>query len=128
MLGLRRDEEPGGDDDLPGQDAREHRGFVELHRAHARRRHQAARARRCRAWADRFLDEIGYFAELRRSEKNPETAENRIRNLKDLIATLDGASGGATPHHPLDRLQTFLEQITLDTEREEEEDEPPATP
>ena len=75
------------------------------------------------AWADRFLDEIGYFAELRRSEKNPETAENRLRNLKDLIATLDGAEPAAQP--PFDRLQSFLEQITLDTEREEEEDEAP---
>jgi superfamily I DNA/RNA helicase len=74
-------------------------------------------------WADRFLDGIGYFAELRRSEKNPETAENRLRNLKDLIATLDGAEAAAQP--PFDRLQSFLEQITLDNEREEEEDESP---
>jgi superfamily I DNA/RNA helicase len=73
--------------------------------------------------ADHFLEEIGYFAELRRSEKNPETAENRVRNLKDLIATLDGSDSGAQP--PFDRLQTFLEQITLDNEREEEEDEAP---
>ena len=73
--------------------------------------------------ADRFLDQIGYFAELRRSEKNPETAENRIRNLKDLLTTLDGPEPAAQP--PFDRLQTFLEQITLDTEREEEEDESP---
>jgi superfamily I DNA/RNA helicase len=73
--------------------------------------------------ADHFLEEIGYFAELRRSEKNPETAENRVRNLKDLIATLDGSDSGA--HPPFDRLQTFLEQITLDNEREEEEDEAP---
>ena len=52
-----------------------------------------------------------------------ETAENRIRNLKDLIATLDGAEPAAQP--PFDRLQSFLEQITLDTDREEEEDEAP---
>ena len=73
--------------------------------------------------ADRFLEEIGYFTELRRSEKNPETAENRIRNLKDLIATLDGAEFASQP--PFDRLQSFLEQITLDNEREEEADEEP---
>ena len=75
------------------------------------------------AWADHFLDEIGYFAELRRSEKNPEAAENRLRNLRDLMATLDGSEPAAEP--PFDRLQSFLEQITLDTEREEEEDASP---
>ena len=95
MLGVRRHEEPGGDDDLPGQDPREHRGLRRIHRAHARTpaRPRASRATRapCRRSADRFLEEIGYFTELRRSEKNPETAENRVRNLKDLIATLDGA-------------------------------------
>ena len=73
--------------------------------------------------ADRFLDEIGYFGELQRAEKNRENGENRVRNLKDLIATLDGPDPGARP--PFDRLQSFLEQITLDTEREEEEDESP---
>src|SRR5580693_869614 len=40
-------------------------------------------------WADRFLDETGYLNELRRSEKTPEASENRVRNLKDLIVTLD---------------------------------------
>jgi DNA helicase II / ATP-dependent DNA helicase PcrA len=71
-------------------------------------------------WADRFLDEIGYFNELRRTEKAAEAAENRIRNLRELIATLDGgASAAAAPH---DRLQTFLEEITLDSEREEDEE------
>jgi DNA helicase II / ATP-dependent DNA helicase PcrA len=73
--------------------------------------------------AGRFLDQIGYFAELRHSEKNVETAENRIRNLKDLMATLDGSEAAVQP--PFERLQSFLEQITLDTEREEEEDEAP---
>jgi superfamily I DNA/RNA helicase len=56
------------------------------------------------AWAERFLDEIGYFAELKRSEKNPESAEARIRNLRELAASLDRA-GDATvpaPASPLD--------------------------
>src|ERR1035437_3372223 len=73
--------------------------------------------------ADHFLEEIGYFTELRRSEKNPESAENRVRNLKDLVATLDGPGAASQP--PFDRLQTFLEQITLDNEREEEKEEAP---
>jgi len=70
------------------------------------------------AWADHFLDEIGYFAELRRGEKNVETAENRIRNLKELMADLDGEA--SLP--PAERLQTFLEEITLDSDREEEKE------
>ena len=70
------------------------------------------------AWADRFLDEIGYFAELRRGEKNIDTAENRIRNLKELMAELDGDA--SLP--PTERLQTFLEELALDSEREEEKE------
>jgi DNA helicase II / ATP-dependent DNA helicase PcrA len=75
------------------------------------------------AWACNFLDEIGYFNELRRGEKTPEAAENRIRNLQDLIATLDTSrpAGGSLA----DGLHGFLEKITLDTEREEEEDQSP---
>ncbi|HZL14002.1 MAG TPA: UvrD-helicase domain-containing protein [Verrucomicrobiae bacterium] len=71
-------------------------------------------------WSEKFLDEIGYFNELRRSEKNPEAGENRIRNLRELMATLDNFG---EPTAPLaDRLQTFLEDITLDSEREEEKE------
>jgi superfamily I DNA/RNA helicase len=70
-------------------------------------------------WADKFLDEIGYFEELRRSEKDPEAAESRIRNLKDLISTLDGTPPDLSGL-PMQRLETFLEEITLDTEREED--------
>jgi superfamily I DNA/RNA helicase len=73
-------------------------------------------------WADNFLHEIGYLNELRRSEKTPEAAESRIRNLKDLMAMLDGGEIVSPP--PFDRLETFLEEITLDTEREEEDEGP----
>jgi superfamily I DNA/RNA helicase len=72
------------------------------------------------AWADRFLDEIGYFNELRRSEKTPETSENRIRNLKELMATMDDSTPAGGSLH--EGLATFLEDIALDTEREEEEE------
>src|SRR5262249_37185777 len=65
-------------------------------------------------WADRFLDEIGYFNELRRSEKTPEGAESRIRNIKELLVSLDEQPSSLSPH---DRLQSFLEEITLDSER-----------
>jgi superfamily I DNA/RNA helicase len=73
-------------------------------------------------WADRFLDLIGYFNELRRAEKSAEASEARIRNVRELMATMDGAGSGA--ESPYDRLQTFLEEITLDTEREEEDEGP----
>jgi len=71
-------------------------------------------------WAERWLSEIGYFDDLRRSEKDPDAGESRIRNLRDLAATLDG-SGGSEP--PMERLQTFLEDLMLDTEREDKEPE-----
>jgi superfamily I DNA/RNA helicase len=68
---------------------------------------------------DRFLDEIGYYGELRRSEKNKETAEGRVRNLKELVATLDE---GHADKPPFERLEGYLEDVTLDAEREEEEE------
>jgi ATP-dependent DNA helicase UvrD/PcrA len=71
-------------------------------------------------WANHFLDEAGYFKELRRSEKNPETAEARVRSLQDLISTMDSAGSPANPASQ--NLQMFLEDITLDTEREEEKE------
>jgi superfamily I DNA/RNA helicase len=74
------------------------------------------------AWAGRFLEETGYLQELRHSEKSLESAENRIRNLKELVGTLDGAEAATLP--PRDRLEKFLEEITLDTEREEDEEAP----
>jgi DNA helicase II / ATP-dependent DNA helicase PcrA len=100
--------------------------FVKLIEDTGERLHAQAQSHDPRAlqtWAQHFLDQIGYFGELRRSEKNIEAAENRLRNLKELIATLDGSEAAALP--PYERLQAFLEQVTLDSEREEEEDEDP---
>jgi superfamily I DNA/RNA helicase len=71
------------------------------------------------AWANHFLTEIGYLDELRGSEKDREAGESRVRNLRDLVATLDTCAPAAAP---LDRLQTFLEEISLDTDREEEDE------
>jgi superfamily I DNA/RNA helicase len=68
-------------------------------------------------WAENFLNETGYFAELKRLEKNPENAEGRIRNLKELMATMDGIG-----NLPAERLENFLENITLDSDREEEKE------
>jgi superfamily I DNA/RNA helicase len=71
-------------------------------------------------WGERFLDEIGYLDELRRSEKDAEASDNRVRNLKDLVASMDGVGGETLPS--IERLQVFLEEMTLDREREEEND------
>jgi superfamily I DNA/RNA helicase len=71
-------------------------------------------------WADKFLDESGYLNELRRQEKDPEAGDARVRNLRELTATLDGddAAGKAL----FERLEEFLENITLDSDREDEAD------
>ena len=71
-------------------------------------------------WAERLLTQTGYIDDLRRSEKNAEAAENRVRNLKELVADLDGGQGAA--HDPRQHLQTFLEELSLDQEREEEDE------
>ncbi len=72
---------------------------------------------RLQTWADNFLNETNYFAELKRLEKDPEVAEGRIRNLLELMATMDGAG-----NVPTERLENFLEGITLDSDREEEKE------
>src|ERR1039457_4663554 len=68
-------------------------------------------------WADNFLNETGYFAELKRLDKDPEVAEGRIRSLRELMATMDGIG-----NLPAERLENFLENITLDSDREEEKE------
>jgi superfamily I DNA/RNA helicase len=68
-------------------------------------------------WADNFLNETGYFAELQRLDKDPEVSEVRMRSLRELMATMDGMG-----NEPVERLVNFLENITLDSEREEEKE------
>ena len=71
-------------------------------------------------WANGFLTETGYLDDLRKSEKDPETAENRVKNIADLVATLDTTPAG-TPK-PQDRLVEFMAEMTLDTERAEDKE------
>ena len=104
-------------------------------------------------WAEDWLKTIAYEAELRRMEKTPEAAENRWRNLCDLLDDLDDPAGVAaepqasaidelrsntsTPtvepaaarpnrrrltRNPSERVAEFLEQLSLDQERKEEEE------
>ncbi|HEY4414832.1 MAG TPA: UvrD-helicase domain-containing protein [Verrucomicrobiae bacterium] len=72
---------------------------------------------RLQAWAENFLNETNYFAELTRLEKNPEVSEARIRNLRELLTTMDG-----TGNEPSERLENFLENVTLDSDREEDKE------
>jgi superfamily I DNA/RNA helicase len=69
------------------------------------------------AWAAGFLAEIGYEADARRGEKNPDAADSRIQNLRDLIATLPGPGGA-----PERQLQDFLDDLSLDSDRQEEKE------
>jgi superfamily I DNA/RNA helicase len=71
-------------------------------------------------WANKFLDESGYLHELRRQEKDAEAGDGRVRNLRDLTATLDGSN--AVGKALFERLEEFLENITLDSDREDEEE------
>lgn len=72
------------------------------------------------AWTEAFLNETGYLADLRRSEKDVEAGDNRVRNLKDFIATMDQAGAPTDSLH--DQLLEFLENVTLDSDRDNEED------
>jgi superfamily I DNA/RNA helicase len=69
-------------------------------------------------WTDHFLTETGYYGELIRSEKDREAGENRVRNLKELAATMDH-SGGQTL---AEKLENYLDDVSLDSEREEEKE------
>ena len=94
--------------------------FVESKRTHLHNPAQASDRHGLRLWVDKLLDETGYLNELRRSEKAVEIGENRVRNLKDLIATLDHSF--AAGKSLADQLESFLEDIALDDDREEEEE------
>jgi DNA helicase II / ATP-dependent DNA helicase PcrA len=87
--------------------------FIECHRAKLR----AASPPSLAAWAADFLTEINYEADLRRGEKNPDAADNRIQNLHDLIATLPDSGGDSEK-----QLQDFLDDLSLDSDREEEKE------
>jgi hypothetical protein len=46
-----------------------------------------------RRWAEKWFEEIGYAADVRRTEKNAETADGRLRNLQELMYNLDPEDG-----------------------------------
>jgi len=69
-------------------------------------------------WAEGFLAETGYLEEWKRLEKDPQAAEARIRNLREMMATMDG-----TGNLPTERLEHFLENITLDNDNEDKDED-----
>jgi superfamily I DNA/RNA helicase len=71
-------------------------------------------------WAHNFFVEIGYYDEVKRGEKDPETAENRVQNVKDLLAGLDDA--GEAGNAPMEKIESFLDDLALDSERAEEKE------
>lgn len=60
-----------------------------------------------------FFDEIGFFEEVRKIEKDEESGEARERNVKDLIEQVDAFVPGNKKSH-LDRLSSYLSDLTLD--------------
>jgi superfamily I DNA/RNA helicase len=73
-----------------------------------------------KAWIENFLDEIKFYEELKRSEKEPEVAENRIQNIRELIVDLGRA--GAKEDSALERLQLFLDDVSLDNDRSDDKE------
>ncbi len=73
-------------------------------------------------WAEGILTETGYWEHLRRSERNIETAENRVRNLKEMITSLDTIPDVNPGLPALQRLTEALADLALDTSRSSEEE------
>ena len=74
-----------------------------------------------KVWCTAWLDEVGLFREIRRMEKDEETAENRVRNIVDLLDSMDPGFVPADRPVP-ERLHRFLEYISLDRERDEDDE------
>ena len=72
------------------------------------------------AWAEKLLNQVGYMDDLRKSEKNPDVADARMRNLKELLSGLDSANNYSPK--PSERLDEFLEDLTLDSDRADDKE------
>jgi superfamily I DNA/RNA helicase len=71
-------------------------------------------------WGHNFLTEIGYYDDLRKGEKDPEAAENRIENVKEMLTALN--TSGDPKNSALEKIEAYLDDITLDTDRAEEKE------
>ena len=75
-----------------------------------------------KAWCSAWLAEVELFREVRRIEKNEESAENKVRNIIDLLDTMDPDFIPAD--RPIDeRLHRYLEHISLDRDNEDSEED-----
>ena len=74
-----------------------------------------------KAWCSSWLAEVELFREIRRIEKNEESAENKVRNIIDLLETMD--PDFIPTDRPIDeRLHRYLEHISLDRDNEDSEE------
>ena len=74
-----------------------------------------------KAWCSAWLAEVELFREVRRIEKNEESAENKVRNIIDLLDTMD--PDFIPTDRPIDeRLHRYLEHISLDRDNEDSEE------
>lgn len=68
-------------------------------------------------WLDEFLDDQGLYAYIRRVEKTAEAGDMKISNIRQMLKDLEPHT---KKHSPMEALQEFLEEITLDNELSEE--------
>jgi superfamily I DNA/RNA helicase len=54
---------------------------------------------------------------LKRLDKDPDVSEARLRSLREVMSGLDGVGNA-----PGERLQNFLENVTLDSDREDDKE------
>ncbi|MBO4715527.1 MAG: ATP-binding domain-containing protein, partial [Verrucomicrobia bacterium] len=68
-------------------------------------------------WLDEFLDDQGLYNYIRRVEKTAEAGDMKISNIRQMLKDLEPHT---IKHSPMEALQEFLEEITLDNEFAEE--------
>jgi len=66
----------------------------------------------------RLLDEVGYFADLRRNCRSPDEADIRTGNVTDVLRDFEQFTKRSTKG-----LRGFLDEVLLDQEREEEKED-----
>jgi len=98
--------------------------FVELVDIHHNRLMQPVVAHSenpLKTWCTAWLEEVSLFREIRRIDKDEETAENKVRNIVALLDTMDPEFVPAD--RPIDeRLHRYLEHISLDREKDDIEE------
>ncbi|MEJ5239293.1 MAG: UvrD-helicase domain-containing protein [Limisphaera sp.] len=116
-------QEAVSDESLPGRTRQAVQGLVGLIEG-ARAELAGLDGAELPEWLQGFLDRLGYFALVRRTEKDAEAGENRVRNVKEFLAALGEPenSGNGAPETSVERLQRFLEEVSLDAERQEEDE------